>query len=115
MAQPDDFAVGVRHEPGRLVLAPTGELDIATVPRLRRALTERRGDEAVLLDLSGLEFLDTSGLQMVVEVSRRARDDGFGLTILRGNDGVQRVFEIAGLAALLPFADAADGDDGAAD
>ena len=113
MSLPDEFDVVVRHESGRLLLRPVGELDIATVPMLRRALTERAADEAVVLDLSGLGFLDTSGLQMVVEISRRARDDGFTLTILRGDHGVQRVFEIAGLAELLPFADGVPGDDGA--
>jgi anti-anti-sigma factor len=107
----DDFDVGLRREPGRIVLRPRGELDIATVPRLRDAMAERRPEEAMVLDLRGLGFLDTSGLQVVVEVSRRARSEGFELTLVRGDRGVQRVFEIAGLAEMLPFADSAPGDD----
>lgn len=110
MSPSDDFDVGLRREPGRLVLRPRGELDIATVQRLRDALAQREGDEAVVLDLRDLRFLDTSGLQIVVEISRRARADGFDLTLVRGPRGVQRVFEIAGLTEMLPFADSAPGD-----
>jgi anti-sigma B factor antagonist len=112
MMAEDAFDEGLRREPGRLVLRPRGELDIATVPRLRDAMAQRRGDEALVLDLRDLAFLDTSGLQIVVEVSRRARTEGFELTLVRGGHGVQRVFEIAGLTEMLPFADRAPGDDG---
>ena len=106
----DAFDVGLRREPGRLVVRPRGELDIATVPRLRDAIAQRRPDEALVVDLRDLAFLDTSGLQIVVEMSRRARGEGFELTLVRGAHGVQRVFEIAGLADMLPFADGAPGD-----
>jgi anti-anti-sigma factor len=106
------FDVGLMREPGRLVLRPRGELDIATVPRLRDAIAERGPEEALVLDLRGLAFLDTSGLQIVVEVSRRALAESFALTLVRGPHGVQRVFEIAGLAEMLPFADGAPGDGG---
>ena len=114
MSPSDAFDVGLRREPGRLVLRPRGELDIATVQRLRDALAQREGDEGVVLDLRDLGFLDTSGLQIVVEISRRARADGFELTLVRGGRGVQRVFEIAGLTEMLPFADSAPGDGDAA-
>jgi anti-anti-sigma factor len=102
------FAVDVRHEGGRLVLAPSGELDIATVERIRGLLDERRPGEALELDLRGLRFLDTSGLQFVVEAQRRAREEGYRLHLRPGPANVQRVFEIAGLDRVLPFeADAA--------
>jgi anti-sigma B factor antagonist len=110
MSLSDDFDVGLRREPGRLVLRPRGELDIATVQRLRDAMAQREPDEALVLDLRDLGFLDTSGLQLVVEISRRARADGFELTLIRGARGVQRVFEIAGLTEMLPFADGTPGD-----
>ena len=112
MALDDDFDVGLRRDSGRLVLCPRGELDIATVPRLRDALDQRRPGEALVLDLGGLSFLDTSGLQIVVEISRRARAEHFELTLLPGARGVQRVFEIAGLSDMLPFADRSPGDGG---
>jgi anti-sigma B factor antagonist len=108
----DAFDVGLQRDDRRLVLRPRGELDIATVPRLRDAIAQRRPDEGIVLDLRDLAFLDTSGLQIVVEVGRRARTEGFELTLVRGAKGVQRVFEIAGLVDMLPFADRAPGDGG---
>jgi anti-anti-sigma factor len=101
-----DFEVNVHREDGTLVIVPSGELDIATVDRVRTALAERAADESVQIDLRNLSFLDTSGLQLVVETHRRARQEGYPLRILRGSANVQRVFEIAGLDAVLPFADA---------
>lgn len=106
-----EFDPGLRRAPGVLTLRPRGELDIATVPRLRDALAQREPAEALVLDLRDLSFLDTSGLQMVVEVGRRARTEGFELTLVRGPHAVQRVFEIAGLTEMLPFSDGAPGDD----
>jgi len=100
-----DFEVNVRREDGTLVIVPSGELDIATVDRVRTALAERSADESVQIDLRNLSFLDTSGLQFVVETHRRAREEGYPLQILRGSANVHRVFEIAGLDAVLPFAD----------
>jgi anti-sigma B factor antagonist/stage II sporulation protein AA (anti-sigma F factor antagonist) len=100
-----DFDVVVEHRPGRLVVRPVGELDIATVGRLRGAITERVDGEDLVVDLRGLAFLDTSGLQLVVELHRRSQADGFVLTLVRGGTPVQRVFEIAGLEGILPFAD----------
>lgn len=85
-----------------LVVTPVGELDIATAPELRAALARR--DDGLVLDLSELEFMDTSGVQLVVEVSRAAREAPFALSIVRGRPDVQRVFEIAGLEGVLPFA-----------
>jgi anti-sigma B factor antagonist len=99
------FSVDVQRGSGRLVVVPTGELDIATVGQVRAALADRAPGEGVVLDLRSLDFLDTSGLQLIVEMHREAREQDYPLTILRGSPGVQRVFEIAGLDAVLPFSD----------
>ena len=93
---------------GLLRVVPTGELDIAAADALRARIAERAASEDLVLDLRGLEFMDTSGIQIVVEAFRAARDDGFQLRVIRAPREVQRVFEIAGLDAILPFE---DGDD----
>jgi anti-anti-sigma factor len=104
MGQDDTFQVEARHDQGRLIVVPAGELDIATVEPMREALAGRAPGEDVEIDLRGLSFLDTSGLQLIVEAHRQARDEGYELRILPGTDEVQRVFEIAGLERVLPFA-----------
>jgi anti-sigma B factor antagonist len=100
------FGVTSHREAGSLVVATTGELDIAAVQTVREEIARREPGERLTIDLRGLSFLDTSGIQLVVEAFRAARDDGFELTVLRGPERVQRVFEIAGLDSVLPFADA---------
>jgi anti-anti-sigma factor len=97
------FDVEVRRVPGRLIVAPQGELDIATLDQMRAVLADRREGEALELDLGGVDFMDTSGLQLVVEAHRDARRDGYDLTIVHGSTSVRRVFEMAGLDRVLPF------------
>jgi anti-anti-sigma factor len=104
------FGLTSRREDGRLVVVPTGELDIATVGAVRAALTARESGDGVVLDLREVEFLDTSGIQVAVEAWRAARADGHELLILRAVPQVHRVFEIAGLGDVLPFADGLGGD-----
>ncbi len=89
------------------MVAPTGELDIATVDAVRAEAARRAPGEDLVVDLSGLEFLDTSGIAFVVEAYRDAAADGHALRIVRAAPSVQRVFEIAGLEGVLPFEDSA--------
>ena len=84
-----------------------GELDIATVDLVRASLAGRGAGEGLVIDLRPLTFLDTSGIQLLVEAFRAARDEGFALRLLRARPGVQRVFGIAGIESVLPFADEA--------
>ncbi len=89
------------------MVTPVGELDIATVGAVRDEAVRRAPGEGLVIDLSGLEFLDTSGIEFVVEAYRDAETEGFPLRIVRAGPSVQRVFEIAGLEGVLPFEDAA--------
>jgi anti-anti-sigma factor len=105
MATGDDasFTVDVRREADRVVVAPEGELDIATVPRLAEVMRSHDNARSVVLDLRALRFLDTSGLRAVIDEERRAGAEGRRFAIVRGPVAVQRVFELAGVADRLPF------------
>lgn len=101
-----DFNVVVRREGAALIVAPEGELDMATVDSLREELERGPGDARFLvLDLRGLGFLDTSGLQLVFEQQRRAEEEGFSFVLVRGRRHVQRLFEIAGMNDRLTIVD----------
>lgn len=106
----EEFGVDVRpHGEGSAVVAPSGELDISTAPQLRAALRDLEPRPALLfIDLRGLTFLDTSGLQLILEERQRAEDDGRELRIVRGAPPLHRLFELAGLGAHLPFFDDID-------
>jgi anti-anti-sigma factor len=92
-----------------LVVAPRGEIDLATVDQVREAVErERRQGEDMVLDLREVGFMDTSGLRYVLEIVDRAERDSFALRIVRGPTPVQRVFEVSGLEPRLPFVDEPD-------
>jgi anti-sigma B factor antagonist len=99
-----EFNVVSRREGSALVVAPEGELDMATVGDLRAELEgDLDGVSTLVLDLRGLGFLDTSGLQLVFEQQKRAEDGDYSLVLVRGPHNVQRLFDIAGMNDRLTF------------
>ena len=87
----------------------SGELDLLATsdlePELER-LTEEAGIDVIALDLRELEFMDSSGLRLVVLTERALRADGRRLVLVRGSQPVQRVFEITRMTDRLEFVDA---------
>lgn len=90
----------------RLVLQ--GEFDLAAVTPVEAAIGHAfDGSTATLeIDLSQLTFLDSSGLRTILEARDRAAGHDVALRLVRGIPAVQRVFQITGLDAVLPFRDA---------
>jgi anti-sigma B factor antagonist len=88
----------------RLVLG--GELDMAARFQAEQALDDLLSEpvEQLVVDLGEVTFVDSTGMGLVLEVNDRARSEGFRLRLLRGPAEVQRVFELAGVADVLPFA-----------
>jgi anti-anti-sigma factor len=86
-----------------------GELDLLSTAELEPEL-ERLADEpgigVVALDLRELEFLDSSGLRLVVLTQRRLDEAGRRLVLVRGPQTVQRVFELTRMTERLEFVDA---------
>lgn len=96
--------LGVRDDRGRTVLRFHGEIDLAAAdeiaPLLDRA-TARPGAR-VVLDLSGITFLDASGLRLLTRARNRVLDDGGELHLVCSHPLTLRVLRITGLARLLP-------------
>jgi anti-anti-sigma factor len=106
MQPSDDFTVEVHRTPGVAVVAPAGEIDVATVGQVREQMLACEADASTLvLDLRGVEFMDTSGLQLVFEAQRRAEEVPFSFVVVRGPAQLQRLFEIAGFGDRLRFVD----------
>jgi anti-sigma B factor antagonist len=106
---PTPFRCETSTQGDTVVVEVTGEVDIATAGQVGEALTAARaaGPQRVLLNLSAVTFLDSSGLRVVLSADAEARTNGIAFEILRGGPTIQRVFEVAGLTDHLRFADAA--------
>jgi anti-sigma B factor antagonist len=92
----------------RVVL--TGELDLHAAEEFERELKriETEGAATVVVDLSGLELIDSIGMRALLQARARARANKIELVLTPGPEHVQRVLEIAGIARVLPFADEAE-------
>ena len=105
---PAPFDVTVRDDGERVRIAVRGELDLATADELEAALLPplREGRRAVL-DLHGLDFMDSTGVRVLVTAHRAAQEHGGPFSILRCAPGtpVQRVLEISGLDGVLDLVD----------
>lgn len=86
-----------------------GELDLSTAEKVERELqrVEELGAKHVVLDLSALTFLDSTGLRLIVGADQRARSSDRRLTVVRGPATVQRVFAITKLDERLEMVDSA--------
>jgi anti-sigma B factor antagonist len=86
---------------------PVGTLDMATAPLLESKLAELRtaGFRDLIVDLRGLDFMDSTGLRLVLRWDAAARADGFQVGFVPGSPQIQRVFEVTGTAEHVPFLD----------
>lgn len=93
-------------EGGLRVVAVRGELDLGTAPELEGPLEEAVGaEEPLLIDLSECEFIDSTGIAMIVRAWQRlANGDARSerVVICSGNDQVRRVLEVTGLELSIP-------------
>jgi anti-anti-sigma factor len=87
---------------GASIVAIGGELDLSTIPRMQAPLLEQIGQRpAVLVDLSGLTFIDSSGIGILIHALRGS--NGTPVHILIATDSqVDRVLRIAGVSEALP-------------
>jgi anti-sigma B factor antagonist len=99
------FSCEVIPERDGAIVAPRGELDMATIGAVEQELRHlrRSGFERLVLDLRGLTFMDSTGLHLVTRWSNEASQDGFVFELEPGPPFVQRVFELAEMTNLLPF------------
>ena len=88
-----------RRGEGLVQLVLRGELDLSTVQKVEDELAaiEAGDDQVLVIDLSGLTFLDSTGLRLMVTADQRAQKDGRRLVIVKGPETVQRVFSITKL------------------
>jgi anti-sigma B factor antagonist len=102
----------VENRNGHVLVRAVGELDMSTAPSLTTATEDAFGDgyRLLLLDLSGLSFMDSTGLSALLSVHRDAQARGAHAAIIAPSDTALRVLEMLGVEQVLniyPTLDAA--------
>jgi anti-sigma B factor antagonist len=89
------------------VLALRGELDLGGVEAVQEEMrrVEQTDASRIIVDLSGLEFMDSSGLRTILWIDARSRNNGSRVVFVRGAAAVQRVFRMTDTEDRLPFLD----------
>ena len=90
-----------------VVIRVTGELDLASSPALENELGQgaASGAALVIVDLRGLEFMDSTGLSVLVRAHQRATESGQRFAVVRGPQQVQRLLSLTGVADRLTLVD----------
>jgi anti-sigma B factor antagonist len=101
-----DFAVEARIEGDLRIVAARGELDLQEAPGFAAVLLpEVEAGSHVIVDLSGLSFIDSSGLAVIVRASTQAREVGARVELVASTERVLKVLRITGLDSLIPLHD----------
>ena len=93
------LSLETREEGEQVRIAVEGELDLSSAltfdEEVRRA--EKRNPQVLVIDLSRLRFLDSTGLRLIMSAHSRAKRQGHRLAIVEGTQAVQRIFRLAGV------------------
>jgi anti-sigma B factor antagonist len=105
-----DLGLEVTKRERSVVVTVSGEVDVATAPRLRSQLVSLVGDgeRRIICDLEGVDFLDSTGLGVLVGVLKRVRTHGGELIMVCTQRRLLKVFEITGLTRVFEFFDTVD-------
>lgn len=90
------------EDAGSVVLAVRGEVDLYTAPQLRARLEEavRAPEPRVIVDLEALDFIDSTGLGVMVSAVKQARAAGGDIILRKPGPSTRKILEIAGLTEL---------------
>jgi len=104
---PGDLRMSSEREGDVHTIALHGELDLATADEVDSELRRVEATDArsIVLDLSRLRFMDSTGIRVILSADVRSRADSNRLGLVHGPAAVRRVFELSGVDDLLPFAD----------
>jgi anti-anti-sigma factor len=96
------FSVSLTRDQGTLVVALSGDLDIDSVRKVGEALLAEglaRG-QTVIVDLAHVDFIDSSGVGLLVTMRNDANQNGYRLEMVAPEESVTRIFRVTGTHAL---------------
>ena len=110
-----EIGLRIYEEGGAKVVEVNGDIELNNAPRLRdelKSICEVR-HVCCVVDMSGVPFIDSTGVGVLVGALKRARENGGTLTLACPQPRVKRVFEITGLLKALPIFDSLEEATGA--
>jgi anti-sigma B factor antagonist len=100
-----ELTVSSRQEGEHTVISVSGEIDVYTAPSLRERLNElvAAGHYDLIVDMAGVEFLDSTGLGVLVGGLKRVRSHDGTLRLVCAQEKILKVFRITGLTKVFPI------------
>jgi len=100
-----DLDVEAIRENGASVIALRGEIDVYTAPLLRQKIVDLVDEGAlnIVVDMEKVDFLDSTGLGVLVEGLKRVKTRGGNLTLVATQDKILKIFDITGLNKAFPI------------
>jgi anti-sigma B factor antagonist len=100
------FSIEVRQQGPATIVSLRGELDLASSTALQEELDRVGAATVLILDLRDLEFIDSTGLSVLVKAHQEAQESGREFGLVKGGAQVQRLLALTGLAERLRIVDA---------
>ena len=106
-----DLTLATREVDDRAVVSVGGEIDVYTAPKLRDCITDLVGGGSydILIDLEAVEFLDSTGLGVLVGGLKKVRAHDGSLDLVCTQERLLKIFRITGLAKVFRIHDSIDG------
>ncbi len=102
------MTLDVSTESGRDVMRVKGEIDLSTAPVLEARLGELEHADALVLDLSDVTFIDSTGLRVILAADTQRREREQTLPIVAPDGPVLRLFQLTGVDVRLALFDSVD-------
>jgi len=104
---PAPLRIDVRPDRERVLVCPTGEIDLETAPTVQSVIVQliESGFARVVVDMSGVTFLDSTGVRTLLAAHRRACELGAGVSLILGSSVARATLEIAGALDRLDLED----------
>ena len=106
-----ELNVSSRSHDDHTIVTISGEIDLYTAPRLHGELAALIADgkpARVVVDMSGVEFCDSTGMNVLLSCLRRARERGGDLEIAAPKPAVRKILQVTGLDSVFTLVDEAD-------
>ena len=105
-----DLTLVTREGDGATIVAVEGEIDVYTAPKLRDKITELVGDGVyqLIIDMEKVEFLDSTGLGVLVGGLKKVRAHDGSLELICSQERLLKIFRITGLAKVFTIHDSAE-------